>query len=315
MSGFIYSFFHQVYALLPFFILIGLGYYLVRFRQWPKEFTRSLTHFLFNLAIPIMLFGVMAKFHTQQEVDPKLLLAYFGGSFLLYIVARFYSQKILKLNAREASVFGMGGIFSNNVMIGIPIIMLFMGDEAIAVSALVISFNALLLWSLVSFSIEWAEHGSFSWRGMLATFKGVLKNPVIVGIMLGLFTSFFRIPMPTFMESTIKMFSNMVAPLSLLALGMGLAEYKIGSRLKISTGIVVFKLILHPLMIWGCAILLGLAPFETKAVVLLGSIAVGMNVYLMCIKFEVIEDAVASGIVLSTILSAITTPLILLLLP
>ncbi|MBS7815212.1 hypothetical protein B9T11_06145 [Wohlfahrtiimonas chitiniclastica] len=313
MSAFITAFFQQVYALLPFFILMGTGYFLVRVRKWPKEFTRGLTRFLFNLAIPIMLFGVMSRFHTQQEVDPKLILAYFGGSFILYFIAMIVSRKFLKLNAKEASVFGIGGIFSNNVMVGIPIIMLFMGDDAIAVSALIITFNALLLWSLVSFSIEWVEHGSFSLGGIIATTKGVLRNPVVIGIMLGLLVSYFRVPMPDFMGRTITMFSNMVAPLSLLSIGMGLAEYRLGAKLKIGIGITIFKLILHPLIIWLCALALGLPAFETKAIVLLGSIAVGMNVYLMAIKFEVIEDAVASSIVLTTIFSAITTPIILLL--
>lgn len=315
MSSFIYAFFQQIYALLPFFISIGLGYYLVRFRQWPKDFTRGLTRFLFNLAIPIMLFGVMSKFHEQEDVDPKLILAYFGGSFILFFIAHFFSKKALKLTSRASSVFGVGTIFANNVMIGIPILMLFMGDDAIAVSAMIISFNALLLWSLVSFSIEWADHGSFSVRGMAATFKGVLKNPVVIGIMLGLLASYIRLPIPQFAGKTISMFSDMVAPLSLLVLGMGLAEYRIGSSLKVSMFLVFFKLVLHPLVIWLCALALGLPAFETKAIVILGSLAAGMNVYLMALKFEEIEDAVASGIVLSTLLSAVTTPIILLLMP
>lgn len=162
MTAFLQAFATQFYALLPFFILIATGYILVRIFKWPSSFTDGLTRFLFNLAIPVMLFGVMSRFHTQEEVDPKLIIAYFGASFVLFFISKIYTKWILKLSPQEGAVFGIGGIFSNNVMIGIPLIMLFMGDEAIAVSALIISFNALLLWSLVSFAIEWAEHGSFS---------------------------------------------------------------------------------------------------------------------------------------------------------
>lgn len=313
MTTFLQAFASQFYALLPFFILIATGYTLVRIFKWPSSFTDGLTRFLFNLAIPIMLFGVMSRFHTQEEMDPKLIIAYFGASFVLFFISKVYSRWILKLSSQEGAVFGIGGIFSNNVMIGIPLIMLFMGDEAIAVSALVISFNALLLWSLVSFAIEWADHGSFSLKGFLLTFRGVLKNPIIIGIMLGLLVSYFRVPIPSFAGKTIEMFSNMVAPLSLLTLGMGLAKYKLGANLKVSLNITFFKLILHPLIIWGAALLLGLPPFETKAIVILGSIATGMNVYLMALKFKVIEDATASSIILTTILSAITTPLIVVL--
>lgn len=308
------AFSQQFYALLPFFILIAIGYILVRLFKWSDQFTNGLTKFLFNLAIPIMLFGVMSQFHTQKEMDPMLVLAYFGASFILFFIEKIYAKYLLKLTAQESSVFGVGGIFSNNVMIGIPLIMLFMGDEAIAVSALIISFNALLLWSLVSFAIEWAEHGSLSLKGFILTFRGVLKNPIVIGIILGLIVSFFRIPLPSFASATISMFSNMVAPLSLLTLGMGLAKYRLGSNLKISLNITFFKLIAHPFIIWLAAVLLGLPAFETKAIVILGSIATGMNVYLMALKFQVIEDATASSIILTTVLSAITTPIIIVLL-
>lgn len=314
MTLFLQAFAQQFYALLPFFILIATGYILVRGFKWSHHFTEGLTKFLFNLAIPIMLFGVMSKFHTQEEMDPLLIFAYFGGSFILFLIEKIYAKYVLKLTAQESAVFGLGGIFSNNVMIGIPLIMLFMGSEAIAVSALIISFNALLLWSLVSFAIEWAEHGSLSIKGFILTLKGVFKNPIVIGIMLGLLVSFFRIPIPSFASSTITMFSNMVAPLSLLTLGMGLAKYRLGSNLKISLNITFFKLIMHPLIIWVMALLLGLPAFETKAIVILGSIATGMNVYLMALKFKVIEDATASSIILTTILSAITTPIIVVLL-
>lgn len=314
MTLFIHAFAQQFYALLPFFILIATGYVLVCYFKWSQQFTEGLTKFLFNLAIPVMLFGVMSKFHTQQEMDPTLIIAYFGASFILFIIEKIYAKYILKLSSQEGSVFGIGGIFSNNVMIGIPLIMLFMGDEAIAVSALIISFNALLLWSLVSFAIEWAEHGSLSFKGFILTLRGVFKNPIVIGIVLGLLVSFLRIPIPQFATSTITMFSNMVAPLSLLTLGMGLAKYKLGANLKVSINITIFKLILHPLIIWIAAVLLGLPAFETKAIVILGSIATGMNVYLMALKFKVIEDATASSIILTTVLSAITTPIIVVLL-
>src|SRR5699024_1573346 len=230
MTLFLQAFSQQFYALLPFFILIAIGYILVHLFKWSDQFTNGLTKFLFNLAIPIMLFGVMSQFHTQKEMDPMLVLAYFGASFILFFIEKIYAKYLLKLTAQESSVFGIGGIFSNNVMTGIPLIMLFMGDEAIAVSALIISFNALLLCSLVSFAIEWAEHGSLSLKGFILTFRGVLKNPIVIGIMLGLIVSFFRIPLPSFASATISMFSNMVAPLSLLTLGMGLAKYRLGSN-------------------------------------------------------------------------------------
>lgn len=90
MTLFLQAFAQQFYALLPFFILIGTGYLLVRVFKWPSSFTDGLTRFLFNLAIPVMLFGVMTQFHNQESMDPTLIIAYFGASFVL-----FFSQKYI----------------------------------------------------------------------------------------------------------------------------------------------------------------------------------------------------------------------------
>lgn len=71
------------------------------------------------------------------------------------------------------------------------------------------------------------------------------------------------------------------------------------------------KLIVQPLVVWLLARLIGLPPMETRVVVLLASLAVGVNVYLMSRQFNTLEAPVASSLVLSTALAALTTPLAL----
>lgn len=307
------TFLTQTYAASPLFLLIFIGYMLVKWRNYPKQFTDLLSRFLFNIAIPVMLFRIMANFYTQPAVDVKLLLAFFGGSFIVFLISRVVGRA-LNLNGVEGSVFGLGGIFSNNVMLGIPLASIYLGDESLPAVALVISFNALLLWSLVSVSVEWAQTGSFSLQGILKTFKSVLKNPIVIGVISGLFVSLFKTPMPLIFDQTTLMISQIAAPLSLIVLGMGLAEYRITDNLKTTLWMTLIKLFIHPFVIWGCAILLGIPPLETAAIVLLASMAMGMNVYLMARQFKAIEGPVASSLLISTALSSITTPLILALL-
>jgi malonate transporter len=101
------------------------------------------------------------------------------------------------------------------------------------------------------------------------------------------------------------------APLALFTLGMGLAEHGIQAHWRLSLSMTALKLGLQPLVVWMLARALGVSPMETNAVVLLGSIAVGANVYLMSRHFKVLEGPVAASLVLSTAGSAVTTPLIL----
>ncbi len=78
-----------------------------------------------------------------------------------------------------------------------------------------------------------------------------------------------------------------------------------------SLAICSIKLIVQPLVVWSLARLLGLPWMETQVVVLLSSIATGANVYLMSRQFNTLEGPVASSLVLSTGLAALTTPLVL----
>jgi predicted permease len=92
---------------------------------------------------------------------------------------------------------------------------------------------------------------------------------------------------------------------------MGLAEYGIRDGIRISAAISAIKLIVKPLAVWGLACLLGLPKLETQAVVLLSSMATGVNVYLMSRQFKALEGPTAGALILSTLLASVTTPVVL----
>jgi predicted permease len=81
--------------------------------------------------------------------------------------------------------------------------------------------------------------------------------------------------------------------------------------LRVSWTICALKLVVQPTLVWSLARLIGLPPLESKVVVLLASLSTGANVYLMATQFEVLEGAIASSVVLSTALAAVTTPVLL----
>jgi len=95
---------------------------------------------------------------------------------------------------------------------------------------------------------------------------------------------------------------------------MGLAEHGVRTGWRISVVISFLKLIVQPAVVWALARAIGLPTLETQVVVLLASLAVGANVYLMSRQFNTLEGPIASSLVLSTILAAVTTPLALTLL-
>ncbi|MGM3173747.1 AEC family transporter [Dickeya lacustris] len=311
MPTFIVSLWHQIFLSLPLFVLIALGYGLIRIGRWPSTVTDALSKFVFSVALPAMLFRMMCDFSRRPAVDARLLIAFFGSCFIVFVLGRVVARRVFRLDGVSGSVFSLSGIFSNNVMLGLPIATLMLGPQAIPSVALVLVFNGLILWTLVTVSVEWARNGSLSMQGFGKTAIGVLKNPLIIGILSGTFYSLTGLPLPDVVDKPIGMLGQIAVPLSLIALGMGLAEYRIRDGWQISVAISLIKLVVQPLVVWGLALALGLPEMETRVVVLLGSMAVGVNIYLMSRQFNVLGGPIAASLLISTALAAVTTPLLL----
>lgn len=313
MPALLHTLLHQILLSMPLFILIALGWMLVRWRKWPDSITEALNRVVFKIALPAMLFRLMSDFAQSPPVDARLLIAFFGSCLIVFVLGRVIANRLFKLDGISGSVFALGGIFSNNVMLGLPIATVMLGEKAIPSVALVLVFNGLILWTLATVSVEWVKHGALNLKGFGKTAVSVLKNPLIIAILSGTLFSLTGIPLPQMIDKPVSMLGTIAVPLALVALGMSLAAYKVKDGLKESYAICLLKLIVQPLVIWGLAVLLGLPPLESKVVVLLGSMSVGINVYLMSQQFNALNGPAATSMLLSTVFSAVTTPLLLML--
>ncbi|WP_334326025.1 AEC family transporter [Gilliamella apicola] len=309
--NFLITLWAQFLSTLPLFILILLGFLAVKLGRWQKTVTDSLTKFTFYIAFPIMLFQIMSHFSEQSEIDIKLLLVFFGGSFIVFAIGCLIASKVFKLNGSQSTLFAMGGIYTNTVFVGIPIIKMLLGDQAIPIVAIIVIFNALILWTLATVSIEFVQMGKLSGRSFIKALKNVSKNPIIIGIFTGIAVNYIGLPIPNFINQSTKMVSDMTAPLSLIVLGMGLAEYKIRDQFLITGSICILKLAILPIVTYIVGKLLGLPTLELQVVVLLSSVSIAINCYMMARQFEVLQGPIASSLLISTALSSVTTPLIL----
>ena len=160
---------HVVALTSPLFLLAGLGYALVRWFAWPKSISDGLTRFVFTVAVPALLFRLMSDFGHLPPVDARLLIAYFGGSVIVFALGRVIALRVFRMDGAAQSVFAMGGIFANTLLLGIPLAKIALGDPALPVVSLVLVFNSLVLWTLVTVSVEWARTRTVSLAGFAET--------------------------------------------------------------------------------------------------------------------------------------------------
>ena len=308
------AFWHLLALTAPLFLLVLVGYALSHWGRWPAEASDALTEFVFSVAIPAFLFRLMSDFSRLPAVDARLLIAYFGGCLVVYALGRVIAATLFRLDGVSQSVFAMGGIFANNVLLGVPLAKVTLGDAAMPAVSLMLVFNSLLLWTLVTVSVEWARHRELSAQRFARTALSVVTNPVVAGILLGTAFGFTGFALPAMVDETLHLLSQAAIPMSLVVLGMGLAEYGVRAGWRQSVVIATLKLAVMPFVVYLFARALSLPPLESVVVVVMASLPVGANVYLMAREFNAMEGPVASSLVLTTALAAVTTPLLLALL-
>ena len=179
-------FFHHLSLCAPLFLMVFLGWALVKIGMFSHNVTKALSQFVFKLLMPVMLFHLMSDGSNRPPVDWKVLIAFFGSCVVVYIIGNFLGGKLFKQDSTGRVITGMGGIFGNNVQLGVPIVQTSLGTAAMPTISLLIIFNVLLLWTSAMACVEFGRTGGkIDWKKFLIALKNIFKNPIVLGILIG----------------------------------------------------------------------------------------------------------------------------------
>lgn len=300
---------------LPLFLLVLIGWGLIKIRLFDKTTTGVLSGFTFRFLMPVLLFQLMSGLSEMPAVDWRVLIAFFGSCIVIYCLGRLLGG-FFKLDNTGKTIFGIAAIFGNNVQLGVPIVQVSLGDAAMPTISILIIFSVLLLWSVAIASVELGKKsaGIRDWRKIVRPMTRVFKNPVIIGIITGSLFSFSGLEMPQFADKTIQYIASATGPIALIVVGMGLAQHSFSAALPKGLGISTLKIIVHPLIVYIFARLIGLGDIETQACVITATLPVAINIYIMASEFKSQEGAASNAIFVSTFLSALVIPFALTLL-
>src|SRR5690554_2615787 len=132
---------------LPFFAVIGLGYGAGRTGFFPREATAYLTKFIFYFALSAMLFGFAANMSLGDIFEPRAAVAYLWGCGLVYLIAlsvAFARRRPLTEAAMEAHT----AIIGNTGFLGVPMLVLLLGEAAAGTIILVLVIDLIVFSSL-----------------------------------------------------------------------------------------------------------------------------------------------------------------------
>lgn len=297
---------------LPLFCIIGLGYVFARFKIVSIGIGNALSKFSFTVTIPILLFRLMSDLPKLPAPNWLIGVAFFGSCFIVFAIGYFIGKKFLHLDRDGQTIFGMAGVFSNNIQLGVPIAISLLGKESLPSIAVIFSLNGFLMWTLATIAIELGRNKSPSLlKTVIKGTSATIRNPIVIGIVLGSVWGLTRLTLPAPAQKAVDLLANSAAPIALFAVGVGLTQYRITSNLRITSAVTILKLGVQPFVVMLLCHLIGLNLEETKAACLLACLPVGVNVYIMSQEFHTMQGETANALLITTALASFTVPMTL----
>lgn len=295
---------------LPFFGIIGLGYWAGRSQFFSREATAYLTKFVFYFALSAMLFRFAANLSMSEVFDGRLVAGYLWGTAVVYGIATAVAF-LRKLDVPTAAIEAQCAAIGNTGFLGVPMLVLLFGEAAIGPVMLALSVDLIVFSSLIVILISGARDGRMSIDVLKTIGSGLIKNPMIVSMGLGLIWAAFALPIPRPMNDFLAILGGAATPGALFAIGASLAE-KSAERLQIAGWLSFCKLVLHPLFVGiGLLFLFPVGAFEAVVVISAAAMPVAGNVYILAQHYGVAPQRVSTAILVSTAVSILTIPAII----
>lgn len=293
------------------FIMIALGFLLVKLKLIEISSKKSLSNLLVYLVVPFMIVNSYITTEYNESIATNILWAFLASTILLvvgiivtYVVSIFYKTE-------DKPILQFGTSFSNAAYMGFPLIEAMFGSNGLIYASCFVSMFNILLWTIGYMTVS----KNFNLKQALIS---IAKTPVIYSLIIGLILFFTKASLPEVITKPLSMIGSMNTPISMIITGMIIASASIKNVLKdkylwITT---ILRLVIIPFICLGVVYLLSLAHVDhevLKIVFILEACPVAAITSIFAIKFNYTEDLACSCVVITTLLSIVTLPLFTLL--
>jgi len=294
-----------LFKTLPFFALVGLGYWAAAIRFFPAEATAWLTKFVFYFALSAMLFRFAANLSVTELFDARFALAYLWACGVVYAVALAVAFA-RRVSLEEAAIEAQCAVIGNTGFLGVPMLVVLLGPQAAGPVLLVLGLDLIVFSSLITLIITGSREG----RMRLGTFRvlglGLVKNPMIVSMVLGLGWGATGWAVPGPVNDFLGILGAAATPGALFAIGASLVG-RGAERWQIAAWLSFAKLILHPLAVAFSALVLFKVDAQAAGVMIAAAaLPVAGNTYILAAHYGVAPQRVSTSILISTAVSIVT---------
>ncbi|CAM3293291.1 AEC family transporter [Paracoccus nototheniae] len=298
--------------ILPVFLIVGFGY-LVAWRGWfGASAVDGLMSFAQNFAVPTLLFVSMARLDLGTEFRAQLLIPFYAGAFAAYGLGWAGARYLFKRPPMDCVAIGFVCLFSNSLLLGVPITERAYGPDALAGNWAIIAMHSPLLYTFGITVMEFTRargSGLSVGRISLRALTGVLRTSLVIGILSGLAVNLLTqagLVLPQGFWDAADMIARAALPAALFGLGGVLYRYRPEGDMGAIALCCGASLILHPAIAFGTGHLLGLDRDGMRSAVMTASMAPGVNAYLFANIYGAARRVAASSVLIATALSTLS---------
>ena len=297
----------------PVFGIGLLGYLATRLGWFSAQAGEGLARFVFDFAIPALLLRTFANADLPEDMPLDLIGSYYLPIAVFYLLGMLVAKEFYARPLSGQVITGFSFSYGNAVLLGLPLVLLTLGDEGSLPYFILLSIHALSLFTVTTVLLEYSRHRDTSPLKLIGkVFLSLLKNPILLGIVGGIALNWLGLPLTGALDTTASYLQNAVAACSLFALGASMTKYRIAGQLKQSLTVVLAKNIAFPVCVYlTCTQVFVLSAHWTFIAVLMAAQPTGVNAYIFAERYQTAQALATTTVFLSTAFSLLTIPVLL----
>ncbi|WP_188788901.1 AEC family transporter [Salipiger pallidus] len=287
--------------ILPVFLVIGAGY-LASWRGLLKDnAVDGLMGFTQTIAIPCLLFRGIWQLDLGQHFEPALLISFYTGALLSFAAGMIGARVLFRRDWEDSVVIAFACLFSNSLLLGLPITERAYGEDALAGNYAIIAMHSPFLYAVGITSMEIARaHGNDLRKVPLTIVKAMARNALVIGISIGLVFNLAGVTLPDPALQALDMVTRTAIPAALFALGGVLWRYRPEGDMLTVLFVCAMSLGVHPGVMYLMGQGFGLGTDALRSGTITAAMAPGVNAYVFANLYGRAKRVAATSVLLAT---------------
>ena len=294
-------------VILPVFLVVAAGYAAAWRGLMSETAVESLMKFAQGIAIPMLLCMAIARLDLAAVFDWRLLVSFYTGAVTGFVAGMLGARFLFGRDWQDAVAVGFVCLFSNSVLLGLPITERAYGPEVLVNNFAIVAIHGPFCYALGIIAMETVRaQGAGLGDTLRRVTLGIVTNPLVIGISIGAVVNLTGLPQPAIITDAVDLVARAGLPAALFALGGVLFRYRPEGDLRVIAYAATLSLMVHPAVTWGLGRWFALDPAQFRSAVLTAAMGPGVNAYLFASLYGRAQRVAASTVLLSTLLCILT---------